>query len=186
MNHRQIDDVTLVERARGGDRMAFATLIERHQGRTYAIAVSVCRDRDDARDVVQDAFVLGYQRLDSCREPAAFGAWIARIAVNLAKNQHRTRARRTARDDRYARREPTVTANLDDGVISRQDTAVALHALERLHERDRAILGARFLAGLSESEAANVLGVRPGTVKSRTSRALGRLRTMIEVTGNDR
>src|SRR5579883_796446 len=97
-NHRwhcvDADDRTLVERARQGDHASFRVLVERYQRRVYAMALSLMRDPDEARDVVQDAFVKAYRGLDGFQGESGFYTWLYRIAINLCIDRTR-RARRS-------------------------------------------------------------------------------------------
>lgn len=87
-------DEVLVARARGGDQAAFGVLVQRHSGRAYAIGVSMLRNDQDARDVVQETFLNAWRKLGSYRGDAPFGAWIKRIATNSALMKLRRRRRK--------------------------------------------------------------------------------------------
>src|SRR6185436_12696834 len=87
------DDTRLVEQARSGDEAAFRTLVERYQRKLYAMALSVLRDPDEARDVVQDAFLKAYKALPSFEEKSAFYTWLYRIALNLCIDRARASKR---------------------------------------------------------------------------------------------
>lgn len=89
-----LEDDDLVERVREGDQRAFAVLVHRHSGRVYAIGMSMLRNEQDARDVVQVTFMNAYRKIDSFRGDAAFGSWLKRIASNTALMRLRRRRRK--------------------------------------------------------------------------------------------
>lgn len=174
----QPGESALVERARRGDQDAYGELVARYQALAGRVAYVITRSSADAEDVTQDAFVKAYYALDRFREGAPFRPWLLRIVANEAKN------RKTA-----AGRRPTVelgaAADRASGetALSPEDAAVAsdlrkglLKAIDRLRDEDRIVLSYRYFLDLSESEMADTLGVARGTVKSRLSRAMTRLR----------
>ena len=123
-----------------------------------------------------------YTRLDSFRDGSPFRPWLLRIVTNETRNLHRGAGRRRAREQvAWARAERLL---LDEGpqesVLSRERRELLVGMLRRLTERDRQVLICRYLLGLDEAESAVVLGWPRGTVKSRSSRALSRLRAMAE------
>jgi RNA polymerase sigma-70 factor (ECF subfamily) len=140
----------------------------------------------DAADVVQDAFVKAFGSLERFRDGAAFRPWLLRIVANEAKNTVRARGRREA----LARRALELPSAIDPAGDSAGDPAgeaVAserrrdlLAAVRRLREEERSVVVCRYFLELSEQETAEVLGLPRGTVKSRTSRALVRLRSRLE------
>lgn len=147
----------------------------------------VCPETD-ADDAVQDAFLKAYDALPRFRNGAPFRPWLLRIVANEARNRRRSVGRRHG----LALRAATTLANADAAVPGPEGAVIAaeargelLEALATLRDEDREILGARFFLDLSEAETAEALGLARGTVKSRTSRALGRLRAAMS-TGGDR
>ena len=123
-----------------------------------------------------------YTRLDSFRDGSPFRPWLLRIVTNETRNLHRGAGRRRAREQvAWARAERLL---LDEGpqesVLSRERRELLVGMLRSLTERDRQVLICRYLLGLDEAESAVVLGWPRGTVKSRSSRALSRLRAMAE------
>lgn len=151
-----------------------------HQGIAFRVALVAAGDRADAEEAVQDGFVKAYRALGRFREGAPFRPWLLRIVANEARNRRRSTNRRAGLPLRAA------AAVSGDAAPSPETAALAqerrdrlLDALGRLDERDRDVLVHRFLLDLGEDEAAAALGVRRGTVKSRTSRALERLRALV-------
>ncbi len=174
-------DAAIVARVRAGDREAYAELVRRHAPTALRTA-SLLGAGADAEDVVQEAFVKAYARLDSFRDGAPFRPWLLRIVTNETRNLHRGAGRRRAREQvAWARTERLL---LDEGpqesALSRERRELLVGMLRRLTERDRQVLICRYLLGLDEAESAAVLGWPRGTVKSRSSRALSRLRAMAE------
>lgn len=177
----ELDDDELIVLARAGDRAAFGHLIERHQRAALRVAAVICGSTEEADDIVQDAFVKVHRGLGTYRGSAPVRSWMLRVVANQAKNHVRTRVRRLRRDDRHAARELRVSEGADTPALDRLSIEQLADALGRLRADDRSVLGCRFVADLSEAETAVVLGVAPGTVKSRTSRALARLRAEMGV-----
>ena len=173
------DDGVLVQRALAGDDPAYGELVRRHQGAALRVAAGICGSTEEARDIVQDAFVKAYRNLRSWRGDAPVRAWLLRIVANDARNAVRARARRQRREERFgALREAGGGDPVGETVAADDETRLLLALLGRLDERDRAVLACRFVAGLSERETAVALDLPPGTVKSRTSRALERARAV--------
>jgi len=176
-------DDALVQRARAGDRVAFGELVRRHQTAALRVAAAVTGSTEEARDIVQDAFVQGYRSLDRYRGEAPVRSWLLRIVANHAKNALRSTARRRGREDRFAVLDgaPTDADPVSQPVVDRAEVSALLGMLAALPERDREVLALRFVAGLSEADTASALGVPVGTVKSRAARALVHARELLEV-----
>jgi RNA polymerase sigma factor (sigma-70 family) len=132
----------------------------------------------DAADAVQDAFVKAYAALSRFRPGAPVRPWLLRIVANEGRNRRRSATRRAGLAERAgAAEQPDAVADSPEReVLAAETRRTLLAAVERLRDEDREVIGARYLLDLSEAETAETLGLRPGTVKSRTSRALGRLR----------
>ena len=177
---RPSEDATLAARARDGDVGAFEELAARYRDIAFRVAWLVVRNRGDAEDAVQDAFVKAYYAMPRFRPGAPFRPWILRIVANEARNRGRSASRREGLVARIAASEAAeAVPSPERAVLERAEAEALLSSLERLPERDRLVLAYRFLFELSEAETAEVLGVRPGTVKSRLSRALVRLRAEV-------
>ena len=178
MGGRPLEDAELIELARGGDVRAYGDLVERYREVAFRTAYLIARNAADAEEAAQDAFVKAYYALDRFRTTEPFRPWILRIVSNEARNARRSAARRERLALRSAeRRGPGGAApSSDAAAIAHETRAALIAALETLSERDRMVIGYRYLLDLSEAETAVALGIRPGTVKSRLSRALARLR----------
>jgi RNA polymerase sigma factor (sigma-70 family) len=178
-------DDDLVARARKGDTRAYGALVEEHQTLAFRTAYLLTGSAADAEDAVQDAFVKAYKALGRFRRGAPFRPWLLTIVANEARNRRRSAGRR----ERLALR--AAEDPLSGGAVPSPETVVLaaeqretlLAAVEDLREEDRLVLSCRYFLELSEEETASVLGWRRGTVKSRTSRALDRLRERLGVEG---
>jgi RNA polymerase sigma factor (sigma-70 family) len=181
---RPLEDTELVDLARDGDVPAYEQLVSRYQGIAYRVAWLVVRQTGEAEDAVQEAFVKAYYALPRFRPGAPFRPWLLRIVANEAKNRGRSIKRREALILRAAAATPGGLApSPEAAVLDRGDAEALARALGRLREPDRIVIAYRYLFDLSEAEMADTLGVQPGTVKSRLSRALGRLRSELEASG---
>ena len=149
----------------------------RHQGAATRLA-AVIGGSADAEDIAQEAFVKAYRALDRFRDGAAFSPWLMRIVANEARNHRRSSGRR-ARLALRALPAGDDWRTPEDEVVGAQRRATLLDAVDGLPDRDRLVLSCRFLLGLSEAETAAALDCAAGTVKSRTSRALERLRARL-------
>ena len=140
----------------------------------------------DSDDAVQDAFLKAYTALPGFRAGSPFRPWVLRIVANEARNRRRSAGRREGLAHRAALADPSMRADAsgpgpEAEVVAAETHAELLAAMNTLGDDDREILGARYFLDLSEAEAAETLGLPRGTVKSRTSRALGRLRATMVV-----
>lgn len=172
------DEDDLVERARTGELVAFEVLVDRYQEIALRVAFAIVPV--DAEDVVQEAFVKAYRALPRFRPGAPFQPWVLRIVSNEARNHRRRHARQTRLALREGARRATSTVTTpESAVIDEEDRRRLADAISCLPPADREVIALRWFAGLSEAEMATVLDCRPGTVKSRLSRALGRLRAAL-------
>ena len=168
---------------RSGERDAYAGLVDRHALVALRTAALLGAGAD-TEDVVQEAFAKAYARLDTYREGSPFRPWLLRIVTNEARNLHRGAGRRRERERlTWARTERLlVEAEPLDSALSAERRAALVSALRELDVRDREVVTCRYLLELDERETAAVLGWPRGTVKSRLSRALRRLETILAAT----
>jgi RNA polymerase sigma factor (sigma-70 family) len=174
----------LVERARDGDAAAYEALVRRHQDVCYRTAWLVTRSAEDAEDAAQEGLLKAYRALGRFRLDAPFRPWLLRIVANEARNRVRSRVRgaglveRAGQADRALGGGPgdRTAASPEDELLAAETRRALRDALERLPDRDRLVISCRYLLELSEAETAAALDCPPGTVKSRLSRALARLR----------
>ncbi len=170
-------DAVLVQRALAGDRRAFGALVERHQAAAIRLATVIGGSVADAPDIAQEAFVKAHAALPRQRESDLVRSWLLRIVANEAKNFRRSRSRRERRDDRFAAAVVSTPLDPAAAAVLATEADALLAAVRRLNGRDRQVIGYRYFGGLSEAETAAALQIAVGTVKSRTARALERLRT---------
>lgn len=163
-----------VDRARAGDRDAYALLVARFGALAHRTAYLLGAGAD-AEDVVQEAFVKAYRALGSFRAGAPFRPWLLRIVANEVSNLHRGSRRRRTLELRLA--EPDVApAEPEREAVAADARARLLAAVDAMPYRDRQVLTCRYLLDLTEAETAEVLAWPRGSVKSRLSRAIGKLR----------
>jgi RNA polymerase sigma factor (sigma-70 family) len=181
---RPLEDVDLIERARDGDVRAYGDLVERYRDIAFRTAYLITRSAADAEDAAQEAFVKAYYALGRFRTQSPFRPWILRIVANEARNRVRSARRREGLALRVAEDRPSGGAapSPEAAALDRERDEALLAAMETLSEPDRQIITCRYLLDLSEAETADTLGIRRGTVKSRLSRALGRLRQVLPET----
>jgi len=175
-----IDDADAVARSRDGDLDAYAVLVARYTLRAHR-AAWLLGAGEDADDVVQEAFVKAFRALPKFRAGEPFAPWLLSIVANETKNLLRSRHRRNALTLRLSAMEPdaaTPDTPFDEAVAGER-RAKLLAAVNALPDRERQALICRYFLDLSEAETAQVLRWPLGSVKSRTSRALGRLRGLV-------
>jgi RNA polymerase sigma-70 factor, ECF subfamily len=160
-----------------GDPEAFGELFRRHRDRMWAVAVRTCRDREMASDAVQEAFIAAFRRADSYRGEAAVTTWLHRIVVNACLDRLR-RTRPTVELPEYDLADPRDEHH-------RVDVRLDVHqALARLPEGQRLALVLVDMQGLSVAEAARVLEVAEGTIKSRCARGRSAMAELLGLRGH--
>ena len=179
-------EVALLCRAREGDDGAFAELVGRLAGVALRLAAVLGGDRDEADDIVQDALVKAHAAMGGFRDGASVRPWFLTIVANEARNRRRGRSRRDRREWRVAMCDGLLSEpSAEVQVMERLTAQQLVDSLGRLRRDDREVLSCRYLLDLDEAATARVLGCAVGTVKSRTSRALSRLRTQIGTQRSD-
>jgi RNA polymerase sigma-70 factor (ECF subfamily) len=184
---RAIDDAEAVARARGGDLDAYGVLVARYTLRAHRAAFLLGAG-EESDDVVQEAFVKAFRHLSRFRAGEPFGPWLLRIVANETRNLTRSRRRREALALRLctAESEGTAANGPVDEVLAAERRAGLVAAVNALPDRERQVLVCRYFLDLSEAETAQVLAWPLGSVKSRTSRALSRLRGQLVPAEQDR
>jgi RNA polymerase sigma-70 factor (ECF subfamily) len=175
---RPLDESELVERARRGDLRAWETIVRTHQGIAFRTAYVLTASAADAEEAAQDGFIKAYRALGRFRRGAPFRPWLLRIVANEARNRRRSAARRERLSLRAAAeaRPGDAVPSPEAALLARESQEELLAAIDRLSDEHRDAIACRYLLDLSEDETAAALRVRRGTVKSRVSRALDRLR----------
>lgn len=180
-----VTDAQLIDAARTGDVEAFGKLVARHQVAAIRVAAMALGSASDADDVAQEAFVKAHRALSTFRSEAAFRPWLFRIVTNTARNRLRGDKRHRALTLRTAALNPDGGNDSGEAAANRAahlaDRSQLIDAINRLRVDDRLILTYRWYDEMSESEIAKALGCRRGTVKSRLSRAMSRLRDELGV-----
>jgi RNA polymerase sigma-70 factor (ECF subfamily) len=146
-------------------------LIARHQQVAFRTAYAVCGDAAEAEDATQEAFVKAYRALWRFRRGAPWRPWLLRIVANEARNRRRAAGRRE-----HLAAQAAAALRAGPGTTPEYTAAELTAALDRLEAPHREVVLLRHVLELSEAETAAALGCRPGTVKSRLSRGLARLR----------
>jgi RNA polymerase sigma-70 factor (ECF subfamily) len=186
----EVDDLSLVRRARAGDDGAFQALVVRYQRKVYAVALGIVRDTDTAWDVAQEAFVRAHGSLAALEGEEAFAKWLFRITSHLAIDSVR-RERRSLKDAVDDVDESDLTEGgegilstplgLDpgDNALRRELAGRMAEALAQLPEIHREILVLRELEGLSYEELAERLRIQKGTVMSRLFHARKKMQLLL-------
>ena len=153
-----------------------------YQGVAFRTAYLLTGSASDAEDAAQVGFIKAWAALPRFRRGAQFKPWLLRIVANEAHNRRRSAGRQDSLRLRATAAHPPGDAapSPEGAALRRERREELLEAVHRLDERDRDVLTCRYFLELSEDETAAVLGVRRGTVKSRTARALARLRAEVE------
>lgn len=176
------DDAQLIEATRAGDTAAFGRLVEQYQDRLYNSVLRVLGSAEDARDVVQEAFVQAYLKLETFRGSAAFYTWLYRIAFNLAMSHARRRCPTASLDHLKTSvgREPVDGQPIPEVHMVRRERVQLVHAaLAALSAEYRQILVLRELEGCRYDQIAEILDLPVGTVRSRLFRAREQLREQL-------
>ena len=185
------DDFSLVRRAQAGDQRAFAVLVERYQRKAYGVAVGLLKDREEAMDVAQEAFVKVYKYLDHFKGDSSFYTWLYRITVNLCIDRRRRRGgdpRDQVEFDEAVRREDEGEVGVLGSRLGSNPQKAALRAelmaqieaaLQQIPEKHRAILLLREVEGMSYEDLAKTLKIRKGTVMSRLFHARKKMQSLL-------
>jgi RNA polymerase sigma-70 factor (ECF subfamily) len=173
----RLADAALLRAHVDGDPDAFAELVARHQDRMWAVALRIMRNKEDAADALQDAYISAFRRAGSYRGDAQVTSWLHRVVVNACLDRLRAmRVRETEpfpeNLDRWRRLGNTMT---QDVVEIKEQRSLVAAALDTLNADQRAALVLVDMEGYSVGEAAQILGCAPGTVKSRCARGRARL-----------
>jgi RNA polymerase sigma-70 factor (ECF subfamily) len=189
-----IDDAALIQQYRRGDSEAMERLILRYQNRIYNIILRMCGNADDAAELTQETFVKIIENIDRFAGKSSFYTWAFRIAVNLTLNYCQRSVRVGFRsldsedneDSRPAKKQLKEILSDDSSpdpaevALNKELCGIVEKALVKLDETQRAVIVLRDIEGMNYAQIARVLNVELGTVKSRLSRARGRLREILE------
>ena len=167
-------------RAQRGDERAFETLVRAHWEMSFRLAYLITHNAADAEEAAQEGLLKGWRALGRFRSSEPLRPWLLRIVANEARNRRRSEGRRAhlALRAQAAQVSGGAAPSPEDLTLAADARGRLLAELEALPESARLVLACRYLLDLSEAETAAALKLRPGTVKSRTARALERLREM--------
>ncbi|MGD0060159.1 MAG: sigma-70 family RNA polymerase sigma factor [Verrucomicrobiia bacterium] len=189
---KSASDHELLDRCRAGDEEAFDDLVRRHQQRAFNVAFQVLRDREDATEVAQDAFVRIYRSVGNFRGECEFTTWLHQIVMNLARNKHRWWKRRGRQSsvsldspvEMGDGEAPTQIAASGDApdveTVKAEFVELLSRRMEELPRKLREVLVLRNVENLRYEEIATVLDCSIGTVKSRIARAREALRESMQ------
>jgi RNA polymerase sigma-70 factor, ECF subfamily len=181
-------DAELVRRARGRDEAAIRSIMQSNNRRLYRLARGILRNDSEAEDVVQETYVRAFTHLDSFRGDSSFATWLARIAMNEALG----RLRRQRPNVEWTSLPPgTLEAQIiqfpllapsdpEKTMAQREIQHVVEHAIDDLPEAFRLVFITRVIEGMNVEETAEMLGLKPETVKTRLHRARALLRDNVE------
>ena len=177
------DEDALIQSALDGDSSSFEVLVRRYQDRLYTAMISVVGSTDEAEDVVQEAFIQAYLKLDTFQQNSRFFTWVYRIAFNYAlARRRRHRGHLSLEEGReVSGSEPTSRVETPDAHMTRgEDISLVHKALALVSEDHRSILVLREMEDMAYEEIAEVLSISIGTVRSRLNRARFALKQQLE------
>lgn len=174
-----MDESTLIRHAANGDAAAWEPLVHAHQEAVFRLAYLLLGDPDDAEDIAQETFLRAWKHLKRFDHTRPLRPWLLSIATNLARNRHRSAGRYLAALTRAFLNEPP-PANIEEKSAQHLEAGELWRAVQILSRTDQQIVYLRYFLDLSINETAQVLQIAEGTVKSRLSRALERLRGIIQ------
>ena len=186
-----LDEKTLIEQIINGNDEAFALLVQKYEDKVYHLCLRMCSDREQAKDLAQEAFVKAWRGLRFYKHEAAFSTWLYRLTGNVCIDYLRSKKRAAAvsltTDD-----EEAVVMDVEDPaptpeeyVMNRQAQHAVAAAMEQLEEDFRMVLTLRVVQERSYEEIAEIMDLKVGTVKSRLARAREKLRRILFENGND-
>ncbi len=172
------NDSFLVAQARTGDEFAWEQLVTKYQEAVFRLAYLIVGNAEEAQDVAQGAFIRAYLKLDQYDDGRPLRPWLLGITANLARNKRRSLGRYWQAVQRYlqANRGETAAGPPDE----RAEATILWQAVQKLPTSSQEVIYLRYFLDLSEAEAAESLNIARGTVKSRSHRALKKLRQVIE------
>lgn len=175
-----MDEAALVRHAIHGDAAAWEPLVLAHQEAVFRLCYLLLGDPDDAEDIAQETFLRAWNYLKRFDPTRPLRPWLLSIAANLASNRRRSAGRYLAALTRAFRNEPIASVNVEQKSAQHMEANDLWKAVQTLSVPDQQIIYLRYFLELSVTETAQFLGIAEGTVKSRLSRALDRLRGIIQ------
>lgn len=175
-----MSDSDLIMAASRGDDAAWETLVRTHQQVVFRLGYLMLGSADEAEDIAQETFIRAYAALAHFDTERSFGPWLLSIAANQARNRRRSIGRYFALLRRAFASEPAFEDAPGAHSADAWEAQTLWQALGRLRPHDREVIYLRYFLDLSEAETAVALQIAVGTVKSRLSRALVRLRVIVD------
>lgn len=177
------DESELIEAALQGNREAFAGLVRTNQDRLYASMIQVTGSPDEAEEIVQEAFIRAFVKLDTFQQNSRFFTWLYRIAFNLALTRKRRHKPRLSLDQQREASGMEIVSDgdaVDANLLRDEQIATVRLAMDELTADHRAILVLREMEGHDYETIAEILKISIGTVRSRLNRARGQLKQQLE------
>ena len=184
---REESDSTLIAATKNGESQAFEFLVKRHEAKIFSAAFRITRNREDAQDVVQQAFLKAFMHLDGFQEKSSFSTWLTRIVINeglMCLRRNRSR-RELSLDDVKSESEELFPPEIPDRAKDpaeiyeqRENERILCEALDQLSTEFRKVLCLR-LDERTVGETAEILGLGVGTLKARLFRARQKLRVLL-------
>ena len=175
-----MDEATLIRHAANGDAAAWEPLVLAHQEAVFRLSYLLLGDPDDAEDIAQETFLRAWNHLKRFDTTRPLRPWLLSIASNLASNRRRSAGRYLSALTRAFRNEPISSTSIEEKSTRHLEASQLWKAVQTLNVPEQQIVYLRYFLELSVAETAEVLKIAEGTVKSRLSRALERLRGIIQ------
>jgi len=172
-----LGELELLQKSLAGDLEAWGEIVRRYKEAVYGVALAILRDRQDAEDAAQEAFIRAYERLNHYDLSRKFSTWMLTVAANVAKNMLRKRRRRDPPAKLHWAPDPA------EAVWREEVIRAVREAVWSLPEAYRAPMILRYWHELDLAEISQVLGVRPGTVKTRLHRGRALVRARLAELG---
>ena len=182
MEGRPAEDSELIARAQRGDAAAYEEIVHRYGQIAFRTAYVITGSAADAEDATQDGFMKAYRALDRFRAGSDLRPWLLRIVANEARNRLRSSGRRQRLELRLIEgfRPGDAAPSPEAVAVASDERRRLLASVSALSEEDRLVIASRYFLELNVEETSAALGIPEGTVKSRLSRALARLRAKVE------
>lgn len=183
-----MDELILIEKAKKGDKAAFEELVRLHERNVYNLTLKLLKNREDALDAAQEVFLKVWINIENFRGDSKFSVWIYRLTYNtcldvLRKMKKGEIISLTSENDETEKDIPDEATAPEGNVIRQEMRHIVRKAVEELPEEYRRILIMREFTEMTYSEISRATGLNEGTVKSRLSRARGKLGDILRKDG---
>ncbi len=171
----------ILELVKKNDSDSHRALFEAYYKRTYAVAYNILRQRETAEDITQDAFIKAFQNIHQLQDGSKFGAWLAVIVSNLARNYLKREKRIYYTDDEVPMQAGTESNYTEEAAMRRLEVDRVRKAVRKLPAEHYQVVVLQYYYDLKVEEIASMLKISPGTVKSRLFRARRKLAGELEL-----